>query len=283
MLVLFRYLYTMIALSCITVQAEIVQTSNLEPIIDIIQKSDENTLVVFDVDEVLVAANDQILQLAHKKELSKIIANLSQKYPQKKIEHLTSIVFLQYQKSLVDLKIREVFNLLKNKNIKFIALTAAPTGKLGQIQSLEDWRLGDLQKFGFDFSHSFPEIQPTTFKDLPSLKNPKQFCTYKDGILFTCDVPKGTVLKAFLALTNYQFKKIIFVDDLRHNLESVEKVCEETGVACHNFEYTAVQASSAPLNKKRAEAQINALLEKGEWLTDAQADKHYKDAGTNPQ
>lgn len=267
------FFFFVIALFCTTAQAEIVQTANLQPIIDAIQKSDENTLVVVDVDDVLVKADDQILQIAHKKELDKIIADLSQKYSREKIEDLTSIVFSQYQKSLVDPKIREVFNLLKSRNIKFIALTAAPTGKLGQIQSLEDWRIEDLKKFGFDFSLSFPDIQPTTFTNLPSLKNPKQFCSYKGGILFTCDVPKGEVLKAFLSLIKHQFNKIIFVDDLHKNLESVKKFCKESGITYHGFEYTATQGSITPLNKKRAQAQINALIKKGKWLTDMQTEK----------
>lgn len=273
MLNIFRFLCFIATLSCATAEAEVTQTASLQPVIDAIQKSDENTLIVLDVDDVLVKADDQILQLAHKKELDKIIADLAQKHPRGKIEDLTSLVFLQYQKSLVDPNIKEIFELLKDKDIKFIALTAAPTGKLGQIQSLEDWRIEDLKKFGFDFSHSFPEILPTTFTNLPSLKNPKQFCAYKEGILFTCDVPKGEVLKAFLSLTKHQFKKIIFVDDLRKNLDSVEKVCAELGIAYHGFEYTAVQASTTPLNKERIQVQINTLLEKGKWLTDTEAEK----------
>lgn len=266
----FGYLCSIIVLPYSVAQAEIVQTSTLEPIMDRIEKSDENTLVVFDVDEVLVKAEDQILQLSYKKELDKIIADLSQKHSPEKIKDLKSIVFLTYKKSLVDPKIKEVFNLLAKKNIKFIALTATPTGKLGQIESLEDWRIEDLKRFGFDFGHSFPEIPTTTFTNLSCSKNPKQFCTYKGGILFSCSVPKGNVLKAFLTLTNHSFNNIIFIDDLRHNLESVEEFCEEADLTHYGFEYTAAQGSLTPLNQQRAQIQINTLIEKGEWLTDTQ-------------
>lgn len=260
-------------LTSTTLRAEITQTATLQPIIEAIAQSSEDTLVIVDVDDVLIKANDQILQLAHKPELNKIIAGLAQKYPLSRIQELTSIVMLQYQNSLIDPKIKDVFQLLNDKNIKFIALTAADTGKLGYIASIEDWRIQSLKNFGFDFSSSFPDLQPITFENLPSTKNPARFATYKTGILFSSDVPKGEVLKAFLAYAKSQFKQIIFVDDLRKNLDSVETFCNEVGIAYQGFEYTA-NAVSSPLNEERVKLQIDTLINEGKWLSDIEADKN---------
>ncbi len=164
------------------------------------------------------------------------------------------------------------FNSYNDKNIKYIALTAADTGKLGQIESMEDWRIQTLNDLGFDFSNSFPDIQPIIFKDLPSTRNPATFATYKKGILFSSDIPKGVVLKAFLAGIKEQFKHIIFVDDLRNNLDSVESFCQEAGLTYQGFEYTA-NAISLPLDEKRVNFQIDTLINKNKWLSDIDADK----------
>lgn len=265
-------LYLIVIFTCFPSQAEITQTTTLQPIINAIMQSTNDTLVIMDVDDVLIKANDQILQLAHKPALNKIIASLAQKYPLNQIQEFTSIVMLQHQTSLIDPKIKDVFQLLKDKNIKFIALTAADTGKLGQIKSIEDWRIQTLKDFGFDFSGAFPDLQPLTFKELRSTRNLTSCASYKAGILFSSDIPKGVVLKAFLAAANAQFKHIIFVDDLRNNLESVEDFCNEAGIAYQGFEYTA-NVNSSTLNEKRVKIQMNTLVNKNKWLSDLEADK----------
>lgn len=269
---LFLSAWLILAFTYLPCQADITQTATLQPIIDAITQSPENTLVIVDVDDVLIKANDQLLQLAHKPALNKIVADLAQKHSFYRIQELTSIVMLQYKTSLIDPKIKDVFQLLNNKNIKFIALTAADTGKLGQIESMEDWRIQTLKDLGFDFSSSFPNIQPIIFKDLPSIRNPTSFATFKKGILFSSDVPKGTVLKAFLADIKEQFKHIIFVDDLRKNLDSVESFCQDADIAYQGFEYTA-NAISSPLNEERIKFQIDTLVNKNKWLSDIEADK----------
>ena len=80
------------------------------------------------------------------------------------------------------------------------------------------------------------------------------------------------VLKAFLAAANAQFKHIIFVDDLRNNLESVEDFCNEAGIAYQGFEYTA-NVNSSTLNEKRVKIQMDTLINKNKWLNDLEADK----------
>jgi hypothetical protein len=269
---LFLSVWLILVFTCLPSQADITQTVTLQPIIDAITQSPEDTLVVMDVDDVLIKANDQILQLAHKPALDKIIANLAQTYSLNRIQELISIVMLQYQTSLIDPKIKDVFRLLHAKNIKFIALTAADTGKLGQIDNMEDWRIQTLNDLEFDFSGSFPEIQPIIFKDLPSTRNSMSFATYKKGILFSSDIPKGKVLKAFLTEIKGQFKHIIFVDDLRKNLDSVESFCQDASLTYQGFEYTA-NALSLPLNEKRVKFQIDTLINKNKWLSDIEADK----------
>lgn len=250
-------------------QAQITENATLQQIMDAIEQSETETLVVFDVDDVLIKANDQLLQLEYQQELNKIIAGLLEKYSPSKIEELSSLAMLQYQTSLVDPQIKEVFHLMNKRKTAFIALTATDTGQFGQIKSMEDWRIQQLNDAGFDFSHSFPNVAPITFTSLLSKRNPSRHPTYKGGILFSCDVAKGEVLKAFLASLKIRFKHIIFIDDIRKNLDSVAHFCQEASLSYQGFEYNASQPS-LPFNKQRAMRQIHILIEQGKWMSDAE-------------
>ncbi len=109
---LFFSFWLILVFTCLPTQANIIQTATLQPIVDAIAQSPEDTLVITDVEDVLIKANDQILQVAHKPALNKIIAGLAQKHSLSRIQELTSIVMLQYQTSLIDPKIKDVFQLL---------------------------------------------------------------------------------------------------------------------------------------------------------------------------
>ena len=74
-------------------------------------------------------------------------------------------------------------------------------------------------------------------------------------------------------MQNFSLKKIIFVDDKKKHIESVEKVVENLGILFVGIEYTAVKdAKVEPLNKARAEFQFEVLETEHKWLSDDKAD-----------
>ena len=70
--------------------AEIVKTSDLALIESVIQQADSETLVIFDVDDVLITARDQILQAAHKKFLERLNKDLEGRLSEKAIKAQTA-------------------------------------------------------------------------------------------------------------------------------------------------------------------------------------------------
>lgn len=123
-----------------------------------------------------------------------------------------------------------------------------------------------------DTGRSFQEVKDVTFNFLKS-KDPTRVPMFKNGIVFACHLPKGQVLKTFLHYAGLSPKKIIFMDDLRENLESVEAFCQQTGIKFIGFEYTAVtERSKIPLDEKRAQLQFEVLEKEHQWLSDDEAD-----------
>lgn len=265
-------LFALISLtSIVPAFAHIKQTSTLSPIELALKAADSETLVIFDVDDVLITARDQILQPDHKKFLEKLNKDLKSRLSEEEAQKLWSIIWLARSDEAVDSKMISLIKEAQGKDLKVMALTNAWTGPFGDINSLEDWRIEELEGFGYTFKDSWITLKSETFENLKS-KDSKRFPVFKDGILFTCNLPKGDVLKAFLQYAGLSPKKIIFIDDKRKHLESVEAFSKDAGILFLGFQYTAVaEKPKTPLNEKRARYQFEALEKEYKWLNDKEA------------
>jgi hypothetical protein len=86
------------------------------------------------------------------------------------------------------------------------------------------------------------------------------------------EIDKGKALKAFLNHYKLKFKKIIFIDDRKKNLESVEKTISKLNIPFVGIEYTAAVMHTEPLNEKRAKLQFKTLSKEKKWISDSEAD-----------
>ena len=253
--------------------AEITKTSILSPIELAIQHADSETLVIFDVDDVLITVKDQILQSEYEKFLEELNKKLESRTSEEEAQKFWSIIYLTRIDELVDPRMVALIKEAQAKGLKVMAFTNAWTGTFGNIPSLEDWRLNELADFGYTFKDSWSALKPKTFEALKS-QDPKRFPVFKDGIVFTSNLPKDEVLKAFLEYASLSPKKIIFIDDKSKNLKSVEAFCQKTGIKFTGFEYIAVaERPKSPLNEKRAQLQFEVLEKEHQWLSDEEADK----------
>lgn len=176
----------------------------------------------------------------------------------------------------VDHQMISLIKELQAKGIKVVALTNAWTGSFGNISSLEDWRIKDLESIGYNFQDSWNNSHAKVFSHLKS-KDPNRFPAFKSGVLFTCQLPKGKILEAFLEYTGLAPKEIIFIDDKKKNLNSLGAFCQKTGKKFIGFEYTAVaERSKLPLDEKRARLQFELLEKEHKWLSDEEANEKLK-------
>lgn len=264
-----KYLFSFLISLCSTaafLDANIVETPNLTPLESEIERLDEETLMVFDVDWTLIVPQDKSLRFREFWSLAKA----------KTIhlpdggEHCESLVLLQSKSELIDQKVLDIISALKNKNVKVIALTAMRTGKWGHIPSMVDWRIQHLATLGIDFSPSAPYADEIAFTEFHRHGYSPVF---KQGIIASGRYPKGEVLAAFLRRIDWKPKKVIFIDDYIEFVKSVESEMEKFGVDHTSYLYTAMENLPHEFDEERAHFQIDHLIQHGIWLSDEEAHK----------
>lgn len=268
----FAVFYFVICLQ-VALLADIIEITNLNEAGQEFLQLDDNSLVLFDVDYTLLIPNDAILrpcgQLLVKKLIKEILENPSIVSPGKYPDgYLLSQTLIQAKSSLVDEKSLQLIKCLQEKKIRTIALTAAPAGKLGVIDSMADWRIDELKNFGFDFTAAFPKIQ---FLEFPKRVDKKFHPIFKSGILFSSKHPKGDILKQFLKVVHWMPSKVVFIDDRLEYLQSVANVMKEMGINFTGFHYVAAEKLPCELDEGLAEYQFKYLADHAKWLSDGDA------------
>ena len=238
-----------------------------------LDSADKDTLVIFDVDDVLITYNDMVLRPcgAHfRPESWKDI-------DPKEIPYLISIMLNEGKIILIDPSAPKLVNKLESRGVKTIALTAARTGKFGVIENAEDWRLKILKQFNLDFSQSFPKNNIIYFGDVAKKEN--NYPLFKDGILFVGDEEKntkGALLVQFLDKIQWKPKKVIFIDDKMSYLSSVETALNEAEIPFQGYQYKGAEKLPGKLNEQTAEIQFTYLRKNHKWLSDSEAKKEEK-------
>ncbi len=252
--------------------AVIVEAPNLNRFEDALETIDQQSLVLFDVDETLLVPKDLIL--------NRNVREIFNKYARETVENPEIVppgkyddkyflgqVLSKIEYEVVDLKILEIIRFLQSRNIKTIAFTKMPVGPLGIIPSMEDWRIAHLKKHHFDFSAAFPQLQEMRINVLstgiPSL--------FKKGMLCANNQDKGPVFIAFLEAIQWRPSKVIFIDNRLDYLKSVETALEVTGIEFVGFHYKEVENRPHIVNEHIAKFQLLHLAQTGEWLSDQEA------------
>jgi hypothetical protein len=257
-LVLSFFVTTSIAL------AEITTISDFTPLTELLKRSDRDTLVIFDIDHVLIMPTDEHTLNRHpyRKQLWKEIEGRLSKEDMKT---LYGIATAKAKWRLVDPGVVDIFTFLKKYQIPSIALTSIYTGKFGNIEKLEDWRIKHLHDLGFDFCNLTP-IKEDIF--LHELEAQDGVPMLKSGVILTAQVDKGKALESILHRSNYYPKAIIFIDDMLNNLESLERLSAKLKIKFHGLHYTAASSIPTPvINEKIEELRFQILEKEHEWLS----------------
>lgn len=250
--------------------ADILKTHDFTTMQQIVLNADHDTLVIFDVDDVLVQPADQIFQSRNKQYLLQLDKELSSRVPPYKLEYIRSKIAFKQQEKLVDARILELLTNLRQNKINTVALTNCATGQVGKISKFEDWRVTRLAKLGIDFSahNTLPDIY------IDSVTPVEGKPTIKSGIVFTGYADKGAVLEAVLNKFSMRPKRIIFIDDKLQNLKSVEAVARQYNIEFVGVEYCVVKTlQTEELNTERAKYQFLVLEREHYWLSDHEAEE----------
>ena len=246
-----------------------------------LSNADANTLVIFDVNEVLFQPVDHILQKQNQDYRDLLEQQRDLKASKSTVEKYESIIWLTRKIEPVDKRLIPLISSLQQRGIKTVALTNCFTGPHGHIKDMQNWRRHELETLGYSFDRSWPELLSVTFNQL---EDDGRAVAYSHGIIYTSDMPKGPALLSFLKHTKQKFNKIIFVDDKMTNVNSVENaLTDSTPIEFIGIEYTAVKDRIAePLDKNRAAYQFNTLKHRHRWLSDNEADQAMLKQGSFP-
>lgn len=251
----------------VIVHADITKVNQMQEVFSFFQHADSDTLIIFDVDMVLVQPNDPAFQMANMKRHSNIAKKIMKEMPHEKQMIFLSLMTIKSQPLLIDPQIPQQLSRLHQRGIPSMALTANLTGEFSIIKSMEKWRVEGLRQLGIDFSQSAPYQCSIAFYHLPSFRG--NYSTYLDGILFvngtTCS--KGEALLAFLHQMQVHPKKIIFVDDREENLRSVEAALRGKEIDYQALHFVGAQDFPSPLlTEEQFERRWRELAKEAETL-----------------
>lgn len=262
-------------LACSIAFAEIRQVSQLFYVQQELEKSDKDTLVIFDVDLTLIEPRDQIFSHSSLDEFAKVNDLLKSRHTEDEIEGLLSIVWATAPAQTVESDTLAIFKSIQDRYPNVMFLTAMNSGRYGKISKQEDWRIEELTRLGFNLNSTLPKASTEQLKPYLSAIKAEHSPLCKKGILFSSFLDKGDVLKAYLRHIGFKPRKIVFVDDLRKNVESLAKYCDENNIVYVGFEYTAWKhrIATPQSNPKRALLQFEVLDSVNTWLSDKEADR----------
>ncbi len=233
---------------------------------DQVDRLDANSLVIFDIDKVLLTGADT-MHRGTKAQRCELRSNF-RKLPKEQRARIRSKAVLERNRMLVDARTPDLIRSLQKRSVKVMALTACLAGQYKLIPRLEDCRLQELNKFGFDFTKAFPTFGCHEFCQLAYKHRHPLF---KDGVLFASCCDKGDVLLAFLKKNAVKPSQIIFVDNNRHNIVAVAHAAKTLGVPYLGFLYKAAYKLSGAFDEKLAQFQIKYLIDHETVLNDQAA------------
>jgi len=274
------FIFNILIYSALSAHAIEFQNVNNFDVLEQEESYDQDTLIIFDVDKVLLVLSEPTDREYRKERaatrtvysLWNTESELSKQLDQSTKERLWSIYLQNIQPMLLDPKIPELIQKLQKRKVKVIALTRFPVGKCGMISSLEEHRVQQLAAKKIDFSNSFPEVYSLTF---PQFSLQDKHPTFLKGILFThmTACSKGELLKAFFKQINWTPKKVVAFDDKLDNLRSMQEALNPLEVEFKGFEFTGATQFPAVFDQTLAEFQFQYLLENEKWLPAAEAYK----------
>jgi hypothetical protein len=208
----------------------------------------KKTLVLFDIDETLITTKNKLLRPMSGDTIDDLLSNLFPTELEKELQY--SHVVTHTKTILVNDKIPAFIKRLQNANMKVLGITRMipGAGKCGIIESMEDHRRKDLLEKGIDFANTFLS-HPILF-DFQTKNNRKPL--YKDGIIYALPYNKGEVLiklLKYMSSMKIEISKIYFVDDSKHQIESVFKTCDKIGIECLCLHYVDRNINNESLNE----------------------------------
>ena len=261
-----------IGLFAFKVNAQIVQAPSVNEVKTHTSQFDgKDTLVLFDLDYVLITPQDRVLRYAgeennyrseHFKAIFKDFQGKEIALGKDKVpldEYLISQILAASKVELVSPDMPNFVNELDEK-MTVVGFTANSSGKYGIVQNEAELHLSRLKSLGYHFIKDNGRLLKGDFPECIS------------RVIFTNKKDKGKVLLGFLEKLNKNYENIVFVDDRLKNLISVQNILKDLKINYLGIHYTELKDKNEVLNQDIADKQFEILTREHIWLSDEEAE-----------
>ena len=225
-------------------RSEFVTIPDAKTLVKALEKANKDTLVIFDVDMVLLNTKEAVFQVPNLDVHDDIISTMKSKYSHEEFDFLVHCALIRIEFELLDPTMAETVRRLQMLNIPTMACTALLSGLIDSEHDMMVWRTKQLAKFGIDFSITAPDDAAFQAIEFPTYRG--NIPQYKNGVMITNGehslTHKGMVLTALLSTMPVMPQHIIMIDDKMQNLENIKRSLDEI-----SFEgnYTAIEFTAA--------------------------------------
>lgn len=244
-------------LAVLPISAEIRTIHSLDELpIDAISKK---TLVLFDLDDVLLYPRDGLMQNWR--------AGWKPEGAREWTAEEDTIAWTYLTFQLMDPLGPSMIELLNAKEIPAIGFTSFAMDDLSSVLSIPDWRFKHVQELGLNFKAGLDVVFSVQEGFIPP--------SFEKGILYCGNMykkdkdNKGKVLSLYLDSLDWIPEQVVLVDDGKAHLEAVQKELNRRGIPFLGFLY--VPKALDPIDENIAKLQYETLMLKKLWLSDEEA------------
>lgn len=241
-----------------------IQTAHHAAIEWAIKNASEDSLVIFDIGNVILAPNDAVLHLNHRHWLKAWLEKENIPFDASSWRELAKIVDLEAEAHIVYPSLPKIISEGKAKT-RMMAFSRYWIGPTKNGTTFEEQRLKSIRNVNIDFEEPFPSA--AGWHDVTHQS------TYANGILLTEAPLKGPVFTAFLNKIKWLPKSIVFIDDRKEQCESMTEAAHSLNIPILCIHYTEAIVNAPLLDPAIANVQMRTLIDEQRWINDEQARK----------
>jgi hypothetical protein len=225
-------------------KTEYMTIADVETLTKILARANKDTLVVFDVDMVLLNTKELVFQVPNLDLHNEIILSMQSQYSHEEFDYIVHCALVRIEFELLHPIMSEMVKHLQTLNIPTMACTALLSGLIDSKHDMMEWRTKQLAKFGIDFSITAPDDALFQAIQFPMYRG--NVPQYKNGVMITNGehslTHKGMVLTSLLLTMPAMPQRIIMIDDKMQNLENIQMSLNDIG---YEGSYVAIEFTAA--------------------------------------